>query len=269
MNRDGQGGEPPSEDTSVDVPDGEATPDNVIAFPRTRPTLRAAADDVVEPERSAAAEAEPSMSMDEFERAVRAAVAEKVGPLGDLPGATPRGADELVAQVFSALSGKDPKAALAEVRARLSGEIPPEPPRPEATVIDLASVRESRQKANLEAASKLGGALKDSFAQFLANLAQRPGQSGDIVIDGPFLKQHGPALLGNLFQGLASALTQQVKPTSPVEAPPEAGAPEPPAEPTEPAQPAEVHVRFDFGSLLAGLFRRPAPRPPEKPPETP
>ena len=212
------------------------------------------------------------MTLDAFERAVRSAVREK---LGDSP-ERPQGADELVAQVFSALTGKDAKTALSEVRQRLAEPATVDDDGREGDVIDLGAVREARQRASLESAQKIGGAIKDTFTQFLATIAQRQGlgQSGEITLDASFFKQHGSALLGNLFQGLAATLMQQQKPAAPPAAPvvppvePDASASvesgEPKPEEPKPVEPRQVQVKLDLGSILSGLFRRrDAPEPPK------
>lgn len=263
-------GDETGEDTTEPV-------DNVIAFPgaRVRPVpSEAPAPEVAdEATREAAAEdrpvEEPGMTLDAFERAVRSAVREK---LGDSP-ERPQGADELVAQVFSALTGKDAKTALSEVRQRLAEPATVDEGN-DGDVIDLGAVREARQRASLESAQKIGSAIKDSFSQFLATLAQRQGArgTGEITLDASFFKQHGSALLGNLFQGLAATLMQQQKPAAPAPTPPS----EPAAEGTEPAaaapgadepkaaEPRQVQVKLDLGSILSGLFRkRDTPEPPK------
>lgn len=288
-------------------------PSNVIAFPKARPgpnergvqaeAADAAPDAAITNEAGEAAATVdapdpggppddvegPTMTLDAFERAVRAAVRDK---LGDEPSSPPRGADELVAQVFSALTGKDARSALAEVRSRLSEPLggaettEDQTGGEDADVIDLASIREARQKQSMEAASKVGHAIKDTLSGFISTIAQRQGHTGEITLDANFFKQHGPTLLGNLFQSLAASFMQQARsnlgPTGPAAAPPEAE-PAPPAPPepgsteaqaatpetTElPAKPAQpVQVRLDVGSLLSGLFKRlgrPA-QPPDEP----
>lgn len=301
MNRDGdQPGQPPdaagTEAGSTGAHAEKA--DNVIQFPgarlRAAPPLEPPPDatsgsQTDEPAAAGAApegEADAGMTLDAFERAVRSAVRDKLGE------GQPQGADELVAQVFSALTGKDAKTALAEVRQRLSEPIGSETPGDFAgDVIDLSAVRDARQRANLDAAKQIGGALKDSFNQFLSGLARRPGVGAEITLDAAFFKQHGPSLLGNLFQGLAAALMQQARPPG---APPPAAAPEPTRHadqaPTEAPPPDEaapsasaasdqptpstqagpspqVQVKVDLGSILAGLFRRRTPPPEGTPPE--
>lgn len=274
-------------------------PDNVIAFPKPKPaasdktgTAEATEEPPGEPNTGEVGESAetpvateptddaeaPTMTLDAFERAVRAAVRDK---LGDEPSSPPRGADELVAQVFSALTGKDARSALAEVRSRLS-----EPPGAEeatgdentgvnADVIDLAAIREARQKQSVEASTLVGHAIKDTLSGFISTIAQRQGHTGEVTLDANFFKQHGPTLLGNLFQSLAASFMQQARgnlaPTGPTTTPPEAE-PAPPAPqessstetqaappqatevPAKPAQP--VQVRLDVGSLLSGLFKR-------------
>jgi hypothetical protein len=281
-------GGPPQDDTTLEPADNETKPlpNNVIAFPGTpRPTpVEAPAEpDFPTIDEVMPLEEESGMTLDAFERAVRNAVADKLGD--DVPGSPPRGADELVAQVFSALTGKDAKSALSEVRARLAEPSAFIDTRGDASVIDLSAVREARQKQSLEAASKLGGALKDTFAQFLGNLAQRPGQSGEITLDANFFKQHGPSLLGNIFQSLASAFMQQarqgVQPDAGTHAEPAAAHTHThteaatPSETTAPASSADapsatpppanapVQVKLDLGSLLSGLFRRMVSKPPD------
>jgi hypothetical protein len=280
MNRDGQ--EPP-EGAQAEAPD------NIIAFPGAR--VRAVP--VAAPEEGQAAEPQPTeerptddqgMTLDAFERAVRSAVREKLGDAPD--GSRPQGADELVAQVFSALTGKDPKTALSEVRQRLSEPQPPADDPPEGDVIDLGAVREARQRATIESAQKIGGAIKDTLGQFIANIAQRQGMSGEVTLDAGFFKQHGSALLGNLFQGLASALMQQNATRAPATPPPEAptaapnddaspeataapnadatGAPTTEPGPATPPEARQVQVKLDLGSILAGLFRRREPPPEPK-----
>lgn len=295
----------------------DGMPDNVIAFPK--PKL-AASDktgtaEASEPmagesnadEADASAETPvaaeptddteaPTMTLDAFERAVRAAVRDK---LGDEPSSPPRGADELVAQVFSALTGKDARSALAEVRSRLSeplggGEAGGDQSAGEnADVIDLAAIREARQKQSIEASSLVGHAIKDTLSGFISTIAQRQGHTGEVTLDANFFKQHGPTLLGNLFQSLAASFMQQARgnlgvaspqaPPAPTEASPqEPTTATPPSEPaTSDTQPAPsptspgpqpqatqpVQVRLDIGSLLSGLFKRlgrPA-QPPDEP----
>jgi hypothetical protein len=284
-------------------PPDDDLPDNVIAFPIRREAEADPADakpktdkpgesdaaDAAETSSEPAAETlasdEPSMTIDAFERAVRAAVQDR---LGDDPGSPPRGADELVAQVFSALTGKDARSALAEVRSRLaepSGFV--DTRDTDADVIDLGAVREARQKQSLDAATKVGSAIKDTLSGFLSNLAQRQGQT-ELTLDASFFKQHGPTLLGNLFQSLASAFMQQARSNltpdpapspdanqasaAPPEAAPEASADSDTVKPSATAQPP-VQVRLDLASILSGLFRRvsrppqPEGTPPEEPPK--
>ncbi len=292
----------PQDGAKLEPADNETRPlpNNVIAFPgtlRPAPVEPAAEPEFPTVDEVMPLEEESGMTLDAFERAVRNAVADKLGD--DVPGSPPRGADELVAQVFSALTGKDAKSALSEVRARLAEPSAFVDTRGDASVIDLSAVREARQKQSLEAASKLGGALKDTFAQFLGNLAQRPGQSGEITLDANFFKQHGPSLLGNIFQSLASAFMQQARQGAQPEtaSSPEAAAPASPpptaatqtpqstqtTDTTATAQPASgdapaatpppgnppVQVKLDLGSLLSGLFRRMVTKPPDPAPPTP
>jgi len=303
MNRDGDlPGQPtdPAGDEAGSTGAQADKADNVIQFPgarlRAAPPIEPAPDaasmnppDAADGAEAASAgaapegEADAGMTLDAFERAVRSAVRDKLGE------GQPQGADELVAQVFSALTGKDAKTALAEVRQRLSEPIGSETPGDFAgDVIDLSAVRDARQRANLDAAKQIGGALKDSFNQFLAGLARRPGVGTEITLDAAFFKQHGPSLLGNLFQGLAAALMSQARPPgaqppavapeptpSADQAPPEApstgeaasnGSNEP--SPSAQAGPSpQVQVKVDLGSILAGLFRRRTPPPEGTPPE--
>ena len=242
------------------------------------------------PESATPGAIEDAMTLDVFERAIRQAVEEKLG--NDVPSFPPRGADELVAQVFSALSGKDGKSALAEVRARLAEQnagllAPPSADGADdvgGSVIDLAARREARKQATADQTSRLGGAVKDGFQKFMTDLAVRENLTGEIHLDGAFLRQHGPQMLGSLFQTLAAAFMQGAKteaqaPTSPYfpstptapstppapandAAPPTTAPPSPEGTPTPPAA-APVKVRVDLGSIIASLFR---PRPPEKPP---
>jgi len=272
VNREGNEDGPPDEG-GAETGSGEGREaDNVIAFPGAR--VRPAPTPPEAPAASESSEERPpeesGMTLDAFERAVRSAVREK---LGDSHEGRPQGADELVAQVFSALTGKDAKTALSEVRQRLAEPVHAQDGRHDGDVIDLGAVREARQRASLESAQKIGGAIKDTFGQFLATLAQRQGMSGEITLDASFFKQHGSSLLGNLFQGLASALMQQQRPVTPT--PPaapasdvagETGTPGDPSptEPTKPAvEPRAVQVKLDLGSILAGLFRRREPPDPK------
>lgn len=273
-------------------------PDNVIAFPKAKAgasdktgtadvdAAPESAETPVAAEPADDAEA-PTMTLDAFERAVRAAVRDK---LGDEPSSPPRGADELVAQVFSALTGKDARSALAEVRSRLSepldeqDETGSQAPGEAGDVIDLAAIREARQKQSLEAGNLVGHAIKDTLSGFISTIVQRQGHTGEVTLDANFFKQHGPTLLGNLFQSLAASFMQQARsnlsPGSPPPkaepappAPPEEGSTEAQAPPTErtedPAKPAQpVQVRLDVGSLLSGLFKR-LGRPPQPNPDDP
>lgn len=296
MNRDGDEPGQPPEGEARPAPVDEATAaDNVIPFPGARvraapptePSSAAPTDLGAGPDGGASGASEgddePGMTLDAFERAVRSAVRERLGD------GQPQGADELAAQVFSALTGKDGPSALAEVRQRLSepaGGARSED-APAADVIDLSAVREARERANLEAARQIGGALKETFNQFLAGLARRPGAGDELTIDASFLKQHGPSLIGNLFQGLAAALLQQARPAGqqPAAAAPEpsqAAAPTPPAQAATPSEPdappgaapasdapppRQVQIKLDLGSLLTSLFRRREPPSEGPPPE--
>lgn len=295
----------------------DGMPDNVIAFPKPKLAASDKTDtaEASEPmagesnadEAEASAEAPvaaeptddteaPTMTLDAFERAVRAAVRDK---LGDEPSSPPRGADELVAQVFSALTGKDARSALAEVRSRLSeplggGEAGGDQSAGEnADVIDLAAIREARQKQSIEASSLVGHAIKDTLSGFISTIAQRQGHTGEVTLDANFFKQHGPTLLGNLFQSLAASFMQQARGNLGVASPqappaPTEASPQEPTTATTPSEPATsdtqpapsptspgpqpqatqpVQVRLDIGSLLSGLFKRlgrPA-QPPDEP----
>ncbi len=269
MNREGKDGDPPDEG-GAEESNGPRETDNVIAFPgsRVRPVPAPAPDAPVAVDGGDERPSEePGMTLDAFERAVRSAVREK---LGDNNESRPQGADELVAQVFSALTGKDAKTALSEVRQRLAEPLQLDDTRGDGDVIDLGAVREARQRASLESAQKIGGAIKDTFTQFLATLAQRQGMSGEITLDASFFKQHGSTLLGSLFQGLASSLMQQARP--PAATPPAAPVTDGPADagddgtpaasgttagdPAKPVETRAVQVKLDLGSILAGLFRR-------------
>ncbi|MCB9731446.1 MAG: hypothetical protein H6745_02290 [Deltaproteobacteria bacterium] len=258
---------------------------------------------------------EEELTVDAFEAAVTRAVKEKLGDAGAPKGrlGVPRGADELVASVIGALSGKDAKTALSEVRAALKQQTV------EASaggnVIDLDAARRAREKpgsggpAGDDIGSRIGETLKNTLNGFFASYAEQHGATGKIDIDAEFLKKNGPELLGNLFSNLASTLLKpQEAPPAPnvvtrweteigpeVELDPEAAAARDAAEaaaeaeaaadsddeatadaPREPAPepaargaatppPAQVQVKVDLGSILAGIFKRRAP--PAKPPE--
>ncbi|TNF32947.1 MAG: hypothetical protein EP329_09020 [Deltaproteobacteria bacterium] len=161
------------------------------------------------------------LTLDAFEKAVSRKIHERFAGDGapeaeaeaEAPATTPQGADELVASMLGALTGKDARTALDEVRAKLAAG-PEAPPAPEerggAEVIDLAAAREKRQqKEPSEAATRVGGVLMDTVNAFLEDYARKAGKS-EVQIDATFLKTHGNALLGNLFQGLAQALLPQL-----------------------------------------------------------
>jgi len=157
------------------------------------------------------------LPLDAFEKAVSQAVHVKLGaptPPTAKPGGA-RSADELVASVLGALSGKDAATALHEVREQLAAQGGARPKAPEprgAEVIDLAAVRAARQRPpQPEAAGQLGNALRDTFQSFLAQYAGLTGQR-EVKLDADFLRQNGNALIGSLFQGLAEALMPQVAP---------------------------------------------------------
>ena len=221
-------------------------------------------------------------SVDAFEAAVRRALYEKLAPEPagpDVPRFPPRGADDLVAQVYSALSGKDPSVALSEVRDQLAQRVAnQEAHEHTADIIDLAAAREARKQAAGETSQKLGGAIKDTFNQFIANMSALNAHRSEVVLDSQFFKEHGPSLLGSLFQGLAAALlkTSAQPPTTapaPASEAVESPTPEPPSSDEvvseAPASPVQVNVKVDFASILAGLFRRrPNTPPPEPPSET-
>ena len=230
---------------------------------------------------------EDAMTLDVFERAIRQAVEEKLG--NDVPSFPPRGADELVAQVFSALSGKDGKSALAEVRARLAEQnagllAPPSADGADdvgGSVIDLAARREARKQATADQTSRLGGAVKDGFQKFMTDLAVRENLTGEIHLDGAFLRQHGPQMLGSLFQTLAAAFMQGAKteaqaPTSPYfpstptapstppapandAAPPTTAPPSPEAAAHERVERARATLDTALASALAPDFPGPPP----------
>lgn len=232
------------------------------------------------------------LTLDAFERAVSRAVHDKLGAASadadaPAPGRPPRGADELVASVLGALTGKDARAALDEVRGQLSANKPKREDDRGADVIDLQAAREARKKqAPSDFSLTIGDALKDTFNSYLADVAQRSGRA-EFTIDADFLKRHGPTLLGNLFQGLAQSLLPQMAPPRP--RPPVADpAPPPPGVDDAPGDGAaadgasegktqgepeataaapsgtgapNVSVKVDLGSILANLFKR---RPPSK-----
>lgn len=158
------------------------------------------------------------LSVDAFEAAVTRAVKDKLGSAGappEQPGA-PRGADELVASVIGALSGKDARTALSEVRAALKQQ--EVDTGGGGKVIDLDAARRARDKQppGDDIGSRIGETLKNTLNGFFANYAQQHGSTGRIDIDADFMKKNGPELLGNLFSGLASAL---LKPQSAPPAP--------------------------------------------------
>jgi len=172
---------------------------------------------------------EGEMTLDAFERAVSRAVQSKLGDEAPPPRGRPGGADELVASVLGALTGKDAKSALQEVRSRLAGAEPTEPGG--AQVIDLQAARAARQRATEppDVSGRIGGVIKDTFNRFLGDYAQRHGGSGHITIDAAFLRDNGPEILGHLFQGLAGALLPGASGAATTRAPdePEGGAGEP------------------------------------------
>lgn len=168
------------------------------------------------------------LTLDAFEKAVSRKIHERLGaaPQQDEPAATRpgagQGADELVASVLGALTGKDARTALSEVREKLAAgpDAPPDEARG-ADIIDLQAARDARRRpAPTESASRIGDVLKDTVTAFMADYACETG-CDTVSIDGAFLKTHGNALLGSLFQGLAQALLPQVAqltgaPTSPI-----------------------------------------------------
>ena len=151
------------------------------------------------------------LTLDAFERAVSRAVHEKLASTGAEPSnLPPQGADELVASVLGALTGKNARAALDEVREHLAASKSPPEEHAGADIIDLQAAREARRRpAQSETAGKIGEVLKDTVNAFLGDVACQTG-CATVNIDAAFLKTHGNALLGSLFQGLAQALLPQV-----------------------------------------------------------
>jgi len=178
--------------------------------------------------------------------------------------AAPVSAEELVARVYSAMSGTSEDAARAAVRAQSGGD-----------VIDMQAAREARQKV-AGARPELGQTLAEAFRGFVKELAHREGRS-EVVLDRAFFRDHGTALLGNLFKGLAGAMTQPPRPPdagsmtegSAARPGPSARPPGEPGVPDDAGAPTthEVRIRVDLGSLLKSLFTRPsAPAPETEPP---
>jgi hypothetical protein len=157
------------------------------------------------------------LTLDAFEKAVSRKIHERFGAAtpqdepSDAPTGAPQGADELVASVLSALTGKDARSALSEVRDKLAAgpDAAVDEPRG-ADIIDLQAAREARRRPDQsEGASRIGEVLKDTVTAFMSDYACQTG-CDTVSIDGAFLKTHGNALLGSLFQGLAQALLPQV-----------------------------------------------------------
>ncbi|MFT7580859.1 MAG: hypothetical protein ACI9MR_002533 [Myxococcota bacterium] len=169
---------------------------------------------------------EDHMTLDAFEAAVSAAISDRLGdPAAGIEQTkgkvdVPKGADEMVAGVLAALTGQNAKSALEQVRAKLRNpDAPDVVPNPFAAasdsedpgnVIDLQAARDARDrktKPPSEMSLKIGEVLKQTFSGFLANYAKdHASPGGQITLDADFLKENGPQLLGNIFQGLAGAL---------------------------------------------------------------
>ncbi len=201
-------------------------------------------------------------TLDAFDEAVNRAFEAKVG---QGPDATP-GADELVANVLSALTGKDAADALATVRKELDKQRPPEEgAEPLKNVIDLAAARRARDQPASELTQKIGSVLRESFQDFMGDYAGR-SSSASVSVDARFLREEGPALLGKLFSGLADAFTTTVGKEVGAVAETTADADGAPA--SEEDTPTEVQstdggdpntpiqVKLDLASLLSGLFGR-------------
>lgn len=249
--------------------DEEQPKDNIIAFPQVRRAAPAEPPPELNTDLSQVEASDTQDGLDAFERAVRQAVSDKLGS------STPRGADELVAQVFSALTGRDEQSALEEVRARLDEEN-------NGKIIDFNSFREAREREAQDASARVKVALKEGFQQLMTSIAARApqGAGGEIKLDAQFLKQHGNAILSNLFANLATALGQSVhapkaggtqssdeaiKTTDddalqPAQAP--ADAPVVTPQDTNGASATPVQVKLDLGSLLGAFFRKMTKVPP-------
>jgi hypothetical protein len=280
----------PSDSQALSTPEPEGLPDNVIAFPsqesRSAPEGRVTSG-ASPPSQFFDAPAAP-LTIAALEDAVRKAVAQRADlDEKERPGA----ADELVAQVVSALAGRDVSAALAEARTRSSARErearSPVAPEGADRAQGTREPDDERTEAPTDPISQFTTLVREGISQFLSGFAERTREPNDLASELTFLRQQGPVLLGHLLQGLASTLLQPAKGPEPESPAPtsvdEPHRPEPQMSlghllkslatnfidvtrkpPTEPRSPDAAEgpepPKLDLGALLGALFSRPPSR---------
>jgi|GEM_PF-3037577 len=183
-------------------------------------------------------------------------------------------AEDLVMKALSSITGRDPAELRRELRAREAAEANSEE-RP-SNVIDLDAVRASREAHHSVSGLDIGDLARAGFQAVMDELIQLQPHGGELIIDGDFMRAHGPTLIGNVLQQVGKALLARREASTEVEtsdamgevAETDEGAAdgsEPAAENSEPTQAANpehtgpvkpVEIRFDFGNLAMSLLSR-------------
>ena len=130
-----------------------------------------------------------------------------------------------------------------------AAEAAPEPPAATDNVVDLGEAREKREKRDpTELELKVQNTVKTAFTEYMATNVATDGNP-DVNVDGEFLQQHGPAVMGAVMQSLASVLIpDKLEFSVPAE-----------TEATEGEEPKKVNLKIDLAGMLSGLKPKAAP----------
>ncbi len=122
-------------------------------------------------------------------------------------------------------------------------------PTPDDNVVNLDQEREKREKREpSELEMKVQSTVKTAFTDYMAKNVATDGNP-DVNVDGEFLQQHGPAVMGAVMQSLASVLIPDKLEFSV------------PAENTgdDGAEPRKVNLKVDLAGMLNSLKPKNAP----------
>jgi hypothetical protein len=132
--------------------------------------------------------------------------------------------------------------------AQSASAAPTEAPAPAAApavdnVVDIEQAREKRENREpTELELKVQNTVKTAFTEYMAKNVATDGNP-DVNVDGEFLKQHGPAVMGAVMQSLASVLIpDKLEFSVPAE-----------TEASEGEEPRKVNLKIDLAGMLSSL----------------